>query len=158
MNIEITGGLTVKDYFLFWFHQARYLLLIELFLIVYFIFLVISEDVSQTVRILLYVFTPIAGGLFLSGISFLKIKKEYTIAEKKSHEKIVKINEKGIEYGTRQSQIFYRWEDIRRGFFLKKEILLYISRKQALIIPRRFFNSIEEEEKWIDVLKHYLSK
>lgn len=139
MNLEVSGRLTYADYFRVTFHSERYLLVIEILATILLVYLILPAEMSIFVKVLLYLLAAIAITLIISIIFYIRAKLKYANADKNCHEKIVKIIEQGIEYGTKENHIFFRWEDIRKGVLLKKYILLYISSKQVLIIPKDFF-------------------
>lgn len=158
MNSEVGGRITYTDYFLLTIYSERYLFVIEILASIFLIYLILPAEMTIFVNVLLYLLAAIIMTLILSIIFYIRVKSEYTNVDKNYHEKIVKINEQGIEYGTKENHIFFRWKDIRRGVFLKKNIFLYISTKQALIIPKHFFSSVKEENEWVNSLKYYLLK
>lgn len=156
MDSEISGKLRVKDYFQSALYREKKMILIGMLPSFLLIYVVLPEDVSLAFSIFLYVLVPITVGILLVLVLLLKVKRAYTEIDSKMHKKVVKINEKGIQYGTEENSILFLWSDIREGIFLEKNILLYISIHQALIIPDRFFSSQIEKEEWVSFIKQYV--
>lgn len=156
MKDEIKGEILVKDYFQSAFYRDKKLFLIGMLASFLLIYVVLPENISLALSIFLYALVPITVGILLVWVLQLKVKRVYAEVDGKMHKKVIKINEKGIQYGTEENSIFFLWSDIREGVFLKKNILLYISINQALIIPDRFFSSQKEKEKWVSFIKQYV--
>lgn len=59
-------------------------------------------------------------------------------------------SEEGIHWETENGTYNYKKEDFKRFIFAKKIIAIYISNRKAILIPRHFFES-REQEKEIEV-------
>lgn len=106
--------------------------------------------------VLFFTFFPILGAFLMILFIWIREKKNYTSLNKRFHQKTIEIGEEGIRYGSADSKGFFRWSDIRKEAFPKESILLFISTNQALLIPRRFFTSAEEEADCISFIKDHL--
>lgn len=157
MNSKISGSITYADYLRATFHSERYLLAIEILAVVTLVYLLLPENTTLLISILLYLLAIIIITLIHSILIHIRVKLEYTNIDKRVHKKIVKMSEKGVEYGTKENLMFFQWKDIRKRVFLKQHILLYISTKQSLILPKHFFSSAKEEKEWITFIKKHLS-
>ena len=56
-------------------------------------------------------------------------------------------SEEGIYWATDRGSYNYKSEDFRSYFFSKRVIAIYISNRKAIVIPRHFFESKEQDEK-----------
>ena len=56
-------------------------------------------------------------------------------------------SEEGIYWATDRGSYNYKIEDFRSFFFSKRVIAIYISNRKAIVIPRHFFESKEQDEK-----------
>jgi len=62
-------------------------------------------------------------------------------------------SEEGIYWATDRGSYNYKIEDFRSYFFSKRVIAIYISNRKAIVIPRHFFESKEQEEKIEKLIK-----
>lgn len=157
MDSKINGNMTYIDYLRPALYTARYVFLFEILAVSMIIYIVLPGDTSVFMSSLIYLLGIVLISLILFMVLYIRVKVEYNKLDKSDHEKIVKISENGIEYGVGENLMFFQWEDIHKKIILKDHILLYITTRSALIIPKHFFYSIQEEKEWIKLLNDYLS-
>lgn len=158
MNSKISGKIVFKDqlrYFVFDKKKGFLIYVISAMILASMFFFL---EILPLFYSILYIFIlPVAALLFMFSLALILMKKTHENSDQQIHERVVLVNEQGIEYGASGNQILFHWSDIQKSVFLEKLIILHISANQALIIPTRFFSSVEEEEKWITFIKKHLS-
>lgn len=77
----------------------------------------------------------------------LKIFSNYSFKSDRTlkDEIILTLTENGINYASCRGSFSYTLEDFRKVIITKKLIAVYVSYRKAILIPRNFFNSKEEE-------------
>lgn len=158
MNSKISGSITYTDNLRATLYSARHQFVLGILAVIMLVYLVLPENTTLWISLILYLLAAMIISLILLMVLYIRVKLEYKKIDKSDHEKIVKVSEKGIEYGTRENLMFFQWGDIRKRIILKDHILLYITTRSALIIPKHFFSSIQEEKEWTKLLKHHLPK
>lgn len=154
MEFKLQGELTFKDYLqVALFHQRKLILMEMVFVVVVVFFALPYLSAPPLFKWASFIFFPFLGALFMFILIFIREKRNYSSLSKRFHEKEIQINEEGIQYGSKDSAASFKWSDIKRVDFPKGMILLYISTNQALLIPRRFFSSREEEKAYITFIR-----
>ena len=156
MNNEIVGKLKFRDYLCCVLHKEKKIIILQVIITVIIVFLLLPKNTSLILGLFLYVFFAFLSVIFMCLVIFNRVRKNYKTLDKRFHKKIIKINEDGIEYGTKGNPGIFQWSDIRKGVFLKEMILLYISTEEAILIPRHFFSTLEEAKKWEFFINNYL--
>ncbi|TRM12177.1 YcxB family protein [Lentibacillus cibarius] len=112
---------------------------------------------------MIFVFIPQGViALILSIIIFLVLKKMFKRQAIKEYEsdRLVKneasytFSSEGINQQIRRSNNFFEWSDIRLALEREEMFLLYVSKRKAIILPKRFFGSDDE----FDLFKNIVSK
>jgi amino acid permease len=152
MEYTIKGKLSFTDYKDFLLASLFYKKHRLIILILCFAF-IIYNFVSKVLKAqdLLTAIIEVLALLILIFIYFIiyKVftKRSYKTDSVMQKEMSYTFSEEGIYWSTDRGSYNYRIEDFRRFFFSKKVIAIYISNRKAIVIPRHFFETKEQEEK-----------
>lgn len=151
MDYSIKGKLSYKDYKNFlWaanFHK-KWRVIFYVLLAGIFIYLMVKSFISAPTvyfgfrRIVPYIVILLVYGLLMilmtrrSFFSDAALQKEMTFT----------FTEEGFVWSTDRGSYTYKVEDFKDFVFGKKVIGIYISNRKAIVIPRHFFESKEQEE------------
>lgn len=83
--------------------------------------------------------------LLFYSFSYFAVKRQFKTDRSLILDFTLTITEEGILYSSERGSFNYKREDIRQVIFGKKTIAVYISNHKAIVIPRRFFTSKENE-------------
>ena len=158
MNSKVSGKIKFKDYLLLELYHQRKGFLTMIFIAIIIVYVSVPKN-TLTIEsfIMYYIYVATLGTFLVFLITFIRVRRNYKSLNKRFHEKIVQIDHAGILYGSRGTQKMYRWSDIKKTVFFKKNMFLYISEGQAMIIPNYFFSSSTEEKEWIAFIKQHVS-
>ena len=149
MNYTIKGKITLEDYKNFikaaLLCKYIFILLICLFVVLYTpieriikspsISTVIAESFPVLLLIVVYI---IVYRLFLT--------RAYKTDGMLQEEMSLTFSDDGIHWASENGSYIYRVENFRRFIFDKKLIAIYVSNRKAVLIPRHFFESKEQEK------------
>lgn len=159
MNTEISGEILYEDqlkYFVYARKKGFLVLVIASFALSFAVYFLEMLSFFHSV---LYIFLmPVTMLLLIYLLAIILMKKNYKNTDRKMHERVVRVNDNGIEYGAKENQIFFQWNNFQKIVFLKELIILYISANQVIIIPHHFFTSPQEKTKWATFIQKHLSE
>ena len=150
MEYVLKGTLSLDDYVNF--NRAALLHKKSYFFILFICFFVIfSSPISSIIKdsSIENIIAQLLPVLIIFAIYFLilKIFSNYSFKSDRTSndEVILTLTENGINYASCRGSFSYTLEDFRKVIITKKLIAVYVSYRKAILIPRNFFNSKEEE-------------
>lgn len=88
-----------------------------------------------------------------------RIKYSYEKDRTLQDEIILTLTEKGIKYESNRGYINYTTEDFGKIIIDKKVIVIYVSTNKAILIPKHFFSTIENELEVVSFIREtYMRK
>ena len=152
MEYSIKGKLSFSDYkdfllasLIYKKHRLIILILCCAFIIYQFVYTVLKT--SNILTAIIELFPLIILILIYFVIFKMFTKRTYKTDSIMQQEMIYTFSEKGICWSTERGSFNYKISDFRKFIFSKKLIAIYISNRKAILIPRHFFESKEQEEK-----------
>ena len=150
MEYVLKGKLSLEDYVNFnraaLLHKKSYF-----FILLICFFVIFSSPISSIIKDprIENIIAQLLPVLIIFAIYFLilKIFSNYSFKSDRSlkDEIILTLTENGINYASCRGSFSYTLEDFRKVIITKKLIAVYVSYRKAILIPRHFFNSKEEE-------------
>lgn len=151
MEYNIKGKITLKDHKDFnkahFFHDPLSLLVCGILFCLIIFFNVKHILHKPTLENILSTFVPVIV-IFLLCYTIYAISRNrrYNSDNTLKEELSMTLSENGIAVASQRGSYNYKIEDFRKIVFDKKLIAIYISTKSAILIPRHFFSSKEEEK------------
>ncbi|AGT43146.1 hypothetical protein TPE_0650 [Treponema pedis str. T A4] len=150
MEYVLKGKLSLEDYTNFYraaiLHKKSYF-----FMLLICFFVIFSSTISSIIKYprIENIIAQLLPVLFIFAIYFLilKIFRNYSFKSDRTlkDEIILTLTENGINLASCRGSFSYTLEDFRKIIINKKLIAVYVSYTKAILIPRHFFNSKEEE-------------
>ena len=146
MEYVVKGKITLEDYRDFnWaalIHKKSYLLILLICLFMFF-----SSAIPRIIK------NPSFGNIIAQFLPFLivffifKLYRNYSYKSDRTlnDEITLTLSEDGINYASYRGSYKYALEDFRKIIVSSKIIAIYVSYRKAILIPRHFFASKEEE-------------
>ncbi|WP_406034380.1 YcxB family protein [Treponema saccharophilum] len=146
MEYVVKGKITLEDYADFnraaLIHKKSYLLVLLICL-----FMVFSSAIPRIIK------NPSFGNIIAQFLPFLivffifKLYRNYSYKSDRTlnDEITLTLSEDGINYASYRGSYKYTLEDFRKIIVNNKIIAIYVSYRKAILIPRHFFTSKEEE-------------
>ena len=157
VNFSVEGELLFRDYLKAALLLGKKLILFQVVAgmtaVLLFMF---PSNLSESTKWISFVLYPTIGGLLVFLLIFFREKRAYSAVDKRFHKKTIEIEEKGISYRSESSSAHFIWKDVKKAVFRKEFVLLSVGANQALLIPRRFFQSHEKEEMCIAFIKNHI--
>ncbi|PFA69794.1 hypothetical protein CN378_03230 [Bacillus sp. AFS015802] len=169
--LTVRGTLTFKEYKKFSsFHSRRWVIWFTLSTFILFFalsiyFLYNPGDIFSFGEMAAILFVSSTVSVFISGIFFLytkaviriKAKREYKSDQLIKQEIIYSISKDGINQNRGRSINYIEWNEI---VFVREHspmFLLYVSKNKSIVLPRRFFESIEEIKLFKQIIRENVS-
>lgn len=156
MNTKVSGKIKFKEYLQIAIYDNKKASVKIIITLIIAIYIIIPQNTPPVGVLLYYTLGPIWGMILHFLFVFIRNLRSYNSLSERFHEKIVQLNNEGIQYGNKGNQIFYQWSDIKKSVFLRKIIFLYTNNNRVIVIPKHFFSSLEEEKEWTDFIKSHL--
>ncbi|SFG85629.1 YcxB family protein [Sporolactobacillus nakayamae] len=144
--IKFGGRLTYKEFKTFnRYHSKRIVQIgfLTLWIIVFLINLTsMSWILSLTISLIIAILT----------VALIKILLNFHFRKEFRSDQILKkgaqfvVNDSGVTILRENSKTQYEWNDIFSFQQYKELFLLYVSKNKAIVIPRRYFNSVQESQ------------
>ena len=150
MEYVLKGKLSLEDYTNFnraaILHKKSYFLILLICFFAIFSSTISSIIKNPRVENIIAQLLPV---LVIFAVYFLvfKIFRNYSFKSDRTlnDEITLTLTENGINYASYRGSFSYTLEDFRKIIINKKLIAVYVSYRKAILIPRHFFNSKEEE-------------
>ena len=166
MEYKINVKVSEEDYkkycYDFYLHSARMVILL-VFIILLTAFLVFSSFISFRKTERISEFLPAAITIFFYVFVFLvhwprKLSKIYKSDSALQEGQELTLTEIAITATSARGSYSYTSEDLKKVFFGKSVIAVYVALNKALLIPRHCFSSKEEEAQIESFIKEHYAK
>lgn len=165
-NISFSGKIEFEEYKKYNIYHSRKSYVVKFFILfisyLAMIFgLGVGYEIQSEARRILYM-TSISFVLSIMTILFLvlnlfrRVKKVFISSNRVNLEQYYTVVEEGIKCKNDRGETIVSWEDIVKVCKYKEIIIVYTSIAQALVIPKRFFNSEDEFEVFQRIFKEKL--
>lgn len=163
MEYVVKGKITLEDYKAFNYaaliHKKSYFIILLILL-----FMVFSSAISgiienPSIETVIAQFLPIIiiFSIYLLVFKFFRnyqFKSDRTLND----DITLTLSENGINYASQRGSFNYTVEDFRKVIITNKIIAIYVSYRKAILIPKHFFTSKEEEHEIENFIKEKYSK
>ncbi|QST00982.1 YcxB family protein [Pontibacillus sp. ALD_SL1] len=106
-------------------------------------------------------FALVPSGLFLLSVKVFnrnRAKKEFESDAVAHKEMTYTFNEEGVHQKGRRSDNYYEWSDFSSFQETPELFLLYVSKRKAILLPKRFFENQEQQEQFKTIVRERRSR
>lgn len=159
-TFTIESTLSLKDYKTFITYHQRISMLVRALLILA-VLLYVGLDTWPTSPLFVGIISLVLS--LLGVVIMLKIlhnqgRKEYESDQTVKNSILYVFNSEGVQQKKQKSNSYYKWTDINHVYERKEQFNLYVSKNKAIILPKRYFKSIEEIDLFKTILNENLNK
>lgn len=101
-------------------------------------------------------FLGVVTGVLVFIIDYYKSKRTFKSETLIQMEQEITVNQQGIQLKTERSDSLFLWSDIVKAIQYKGLFLFYVSNVRAVVIPARFFQSIDSLQDFKFLVNKYL--
>lgn len=105
-------------------------------------------------------FALIPSGLFLLFVKMfnrVRARREFSSDHLAQNEITYTFNEEGVHQKVRRSDTYFEWSDFSSFREYPELFLMYVSKRKAILLPKRFFEDREEEEQFKRIVNDHLT-
>lgn len=153
-EVQFGGTLTKKEFYKLnsYVNRKRFFIAIAVyFTLLFLLYLLLFRHLFISI-VRAVVFTLVLW-LVLMIIVPLRVRKEYSSNQLIKQEVHYDVNRNEIIQMRGKSKVYYKWEDLNSAYEYKDMFRIHISKHQALVIPKRFFESDEDILKFQSLIR-----
>lgn len=152
--VTVSGSITVDEFKKYQAYHVRRINL-SFFFVVLVVFTLMFVSVIDAIWFISIwfaaLFALVPSGLFLLFVKTLnryRAKKEFESDPIALNEMTYTFSEEGVHQKVRRSDNYYEWSDFSSFQETPELFLLYVSKRKAILLPKRFFRSNEQQERF----------
>ncbi|MCO7125450.1 YcxB family protein [Sporolactobacillus shoreicorticis] len=156
--IKFGGRLTYKEFKMFNYYHSKKIVRIGFLTLWITVFLINLTSMSWIPSLI------ISSIIALLTMTLIKVLLNFRISKEFRSDQVLKKDAQFVVHGNgvtilrEKSKTQYDWNDIISFQQYKELFLLYVSKNRAIIIPRRYFNSVQESQLFKQLMATNLSK
>ncbi|WP_345240653.1 YcxB family protein [Pontibacillus salipaludis] len=157
--VTVSGTLTVDEFKKYQAYHVRRINLSFFFvLLVLFTYMFVSViDAIWFISIwFAALFALVPSGFFLLSVKTFnrhRAKKEFESDSIAHNEMTYTFSEEGVHQKVRRSDNYYEWSDFSSLEETPELFLLYVSKRKAIVLPKRFFKNKEQQEQFKQIVR-----
>lgn len=154
MKFKICGELYFKDYLRAALIVGKKFIILQGMVGIISVFLFIfPSTMSESRKWISLLFYPTIGSFIMFLVLYWRERRVFYSVDQRFHQKKIEMNEIEIISSSKASETHLLWSNVRKVIFHKKLIVIILKGGQYLLLPKHFFQSLEEEIDCISFIK-----